>query len=435
MKAFKSLFIVLFAFIILATCCVCVSADDGIDVDEAYTFATDFLTEYYYAANLFEDYDFTKYIQSDAFLDYVNGLVESEQYAAIAKGIDYINSYSTSFTLRDYEEYDSFIKLIIRTDAYIRFRGANVNSHMRTPSHLIVGKIDGEYVLMDWIVVGDSTFLATRGDLTTVSDPDFWNNASTEKNDVISNQHKYNVAEKQYWTDLKNSIATSANLNEVKEHKSDVSSNYAIETDNSTPYAVLFLDKSAMVSWAEANYDRGQPVSGNMSIVPKYIDFHDISETSWDCTNFASHALLAGGATVYSPTTIPSTIVTDDSYWFFVNENIRSRTWSGVNDLYKFLTKNRIKGPMGVEMEYSHVYNDAYAYSEGDLIQYYHKDWLRWSHTAIVSGFAPATDNSGGLEALVTYRSSEDICGKDVPQSYYEKAIDTRIIKLMGYYR
>lgn len=60
---------------------------------------------------------------------------------------------------------------------------------------------------------------------------------------------------------------------------------------------LLNLNKSEIVKWARNNFNKTSPMSGN-GVVP-YYDFSQI-QGAWDCTNFVSHALLAGGATVYN---------------------------------------------------------------------------------------------------------------------------------------
>lgn len=49
-------------------------------------------------------------------------------------------------------------------------------------------------------------------------------------------------------------------------------------------------------NWARHNYDKSSPTSSTLSV--SYYDFSQISGT-FDCTNFASHALLAGGAVMH----------------------------------------------------------------------------------------------------------------------------------------
>ncbi len=103
------------------------------------------------------------------------------------------------------------------------------------------------------------------------------------------------------------------------------------------------LNKSAMARWAVANCSKAKPTSGNPNVLPDYYDFSLITD-SYDCTNFVSHAVLAGGAPMsYSGS--PS------SGWYFSGLNYRSYSWSGVVSFYEFLVGNTGTGPFGVDTE------------------------------------------------------------------------------------
>lgn len=62
---------------------------------------------------------------------------------------------------------------------------------------------------------------------------------------------------------------------------------------------------------------------------PKYYDFSDLGG---DCTNFASQCIYAGsGVMNYTPT----------YGWYYISVNNRAPAWTGVDELYRFLTTNR----------------------------------------------------------------------------------------------
>lgn len=83
---------------------------------------------------------------------------------------------------------------------------------------------------------------------------------------------------------------------------------------------------------------------------PKYYDFSDLGG---DCTNFASQVLYAGsGIMNYTPT----------FGWYYINLNDRAPAWTGVNELYRFLTTNRGSGPRAIESDLIHM-------EIGDIIQ------------------------------------------------------------------
>ena len=69
---------------------------------------------------------------------------------------------------------------------------------------------------------------------------------------------------------------------------------------------------------------------------PKYYDFSDLGG---DCTNFASQCIYAGsGVMNYTPT----------YGWYYISVNNRAPAWTGVDELYRFLTTNRGAGPRAI---------------------------------------------------------------------------------------
>ena len=97
---------------------------------------------------------------------------------------------------------------------------------------------------------------------------------------------------------------------------------------------------------------------------PRYTDFDGMGG---DCTNFASQCIFAGCRVMnYTPT----------YGWFYVNQNDRSASWSGVEFLYRFLTGNRSAGPYAEE-------TGREALRPGDLVQLGTPDG-RFYHTPFI---------------------------------------------------
>lgn len=83
---------------------------------------------------------------------------------------------------------------------------------------------------------------------------------------------------------------------------------------------------------------------------PMYFDFENLGG---DCTNFASQVIYAGCPTMnYTPVT----------GWYYIDLNNRAPAWTGVNELYRFLTTNQSVGPKAFETILSDV-------EIGDIIQ------------------------------------------------------------------
>ena len=98
---------------------------------------------------------------------------------------------------------------------------------------------------------------------------------------------------------------------------------------------------------------------------PAYFDFSDIGG---DCTNFASQCLYAGsGIMNYTPL----------YGWFYISTNNRTPSWTGVNELYRFLIGNRTSGPQGVVVPLSEI-------EPGDIIQLRFGFGDRFDHSPVV---------------------------------------------------
>ena len=83
---------------------------------------------------------------------------------------------------------------------------------------------------------------------------------------------------------------------------------------------------------------------------PAYYDFDALGG---DCTNFISQCLYAGsGVMNYAPQT----------GWYYENLNRRAPAWTGVKELYRFLTTNRGPGPRAREASRREI-------QPGDVIQ------------------------------------------------------------------
>lgn len=92
---------------------------------------------------------------------------------------------------------------------------------------------------------------------------------------------------------------------------------------------------------------------------PRYLDFERLGG---DCTNFASQCIYAGsGVMNYTPV----------MGWYYNSPSDRTPSWTGVQYLYNFLTKNKSVGPYGSE-------TDRRGAEPGDIVQlgngagYYH---------------------------------------------------------------
>lgn len=134
---------------------------------------------------------------------------------------------------------------------------------------------------------------------------------------------------------------------------------------------------------------------------PKYYDFDGIGG---DCTNFISQCIFSGAKVMnFTPVT----------GWYYNSVNSRAPSWTGVNELYSFLIKNKGVGPYGTIVPFSNV-------KTGDLIQLQNKDG-KFFHTLIVSEVTP-------FEILVCSHSRDAL---NLPLGYFS-FYSLRCIRIVG---
>ena len=119
----------------------------------------------------------------------------------------------------------------------------------------------------------------------------------------------------------------------------------------------MIYNRDAAVAYAEKwAYSRN----------PQYYDFSNIGG---NCTNFASQCIYAGsGVMNYTPI----------YGWYYINVNNRAPAWTGVNELFRFLTTNRGPGPQGDEVGLDEI-------EPGDIIQLQCGYEPGFDHTPVVT--------------------------------------------------
>ncbi len=163
------------------------------------------------------------------------------------------------------------------------------------------------------------------------------------------------------------------------------------------------LSRTKIKEWARNNYNQDSPSSSDSSI--SYYDFSQISG-AYDCTNFVSHALLAGGATMHDN---GKSGIQGTDQWYYRSTANRSSSWAGVKELYTFLTRSNPSdsniGPYATEKTLT--YANAYT---GDIVQGHNGN--TWRHSTVVTKF----ENN---QVYVTGRTS--------PGQYNDNALATSI--------
>ena len=130
---------------------------------------------------------------------------------------------------------------------------------------------------------------------------------------------------------------------------------------------------------------------------PKFYDFSDIGG---DCTNFASQCIYAGaGIMNYTPT----------YGWYYISLNNRAPAWTGVDELYRFLTTNRGAGPRA-------VVTDLKGIMPGDIIQLQFSPKERFDHSPVV-----IDAGSGTPQTILVAAHSYDAYGRTLASYGYGK--------------
>lgn len=106
--------------------------------------------------------------------------------------------------------------------------------------------------------------------------------------------------------------------------------------------------------------------------------YYNFNEIGGDCTNFVSQCLYAGSEVMnYTPT----------YGWYYIDLNNRAPAWTGVNELYQFLTSNKTAGPYGID-------SNAESMMIGDVIQMkINHDYFHHSVLVVSTGETPSLEN------------------------------------------
>ena len=139
---------------------------------------------------------------------------------------------------------------------------------------------------------------------------------------------------------------------------------------------LLPYDRAAAVAYAHAWAYRRNP------------EYFDYSGIGGDCTNFASQYIYAGsGVMNFTPL----------YGWFYRSANDRTPSWTGVQYLYDFLTRNMGDGPFASEVSLARL-------EPGDVVQLAIDREDRYQHTPVVVAVESPT-----LSGILVAAHSNDV--------------------------
>lgn len=130
---------------------------------------------------------------------------------------------------------------------------------------------------------------------------------------------------------------------------------------------------------------------------PQYYNFDSVGG---DCTSFASQCIFAGSNVMnYSKS----------NGWYYINGNNKSPSWSGVEFLYNFLTKNKMSGPFGKEVSQDEI-------EIGDIAQLSF-DGNTFGHTLVIVKI----ENKFNINQIFISSHTFDSFNKRISEYNYEK--------------
>ncbi|NCC78805.1 MAG: hypothetical protein EOM07_04295 [Clostridia bacterium] len=200
-------------------------------------------------------------------------------------------------------------------------------------------------------------------------------------NEVITPEHIENKAKS-----IINEIKANYDMNIELMYKNK---NFEIENLEIVPMSSI--NKTNVKNYARNNYNK-TPSSGGSGV--PYYDFSKI-DAAYDCTNFVSHALLAGGANPKYTST----------GWYYRSLSDRTPSWSGVTQLHSYLVTSTT-GLRGTSSSYfPYAQTDSALFSDGDILQF--NNGSIWRHSTIITGrYGIYYNGRSSYGALVTGRTS-----------------------------
>lgn len=148
-------------------------------------------------------------------------------------------------------------------------------------------------------------------------------------------------------------------------------------------------------------YDRASAVSyakkWALSRNPRYYNFDPVGG---DCTSFISQCLYAGSKKMNYNL---------ENGWYYNNGYDKSPSWSGVEFLYNFLTKNKSFGPRGLEVSQNNI-------EVGDIAQLSFSG-NKFEHSLFIIDIKNVNDLNKISIATHTY----DVLGKKIGEYNFSK--------------
>lgn len=129
--------------------------------------------------------------------------------------------------------------------------------------------------------------------------------------------------------------------------------------------------------------------------------YYDFSKVGGDCTNFISQCIFSGSKIMNYQYPLG---------WYYKNVNDRAPAWTGVQELYNFLTSNKNEGPFASECNISEL-------MQGDIVQLKFQGNPKFSHSLMIVAIFGSPSHS----TILTATHTEDSDNRPIDSYTFEK--------------
>lgn len=367
----------------------CVSADvEGLQLGTAKSAAEDFVSRYYYS--MYTDSEIDLYGRSayEEMADYLSAKLKYQQ-SICGDVVNYkVYTYTESF-----EESENAYLFNVVSAVEFNYVDADFDSGFTAGNQVVVEK-GGECKILDVMIgggVNDSLLGREKLDL----DNCFWENENVTKEaigevcdyiDEVMEEEKIQ-AETAVYDDMTETYAANAFTSNLTNTQRNRIVQYATENTR-----ILLPEENNGIVGQEITPKSAIPGVNYFDFSNFYDPTDPMNEDRWsyDCTNFTSHCLIAGGAQMNYPNKPKKDLKIESTGWFFDNINQRSSSWSSVNAFYNFVTTNTGKGVKATSAEYSSsgLISSSRILEQcdiGDIIQIDYKGEGKYDHNTVVT--------------------------------------------------
>jgi hypothetical protein len=163
--------------------------------DGSYDLAVSVLTDYYNAADLYQDTNPEKYISNENVRKYITGKIEAKNYQQYMYGTDDKQDYKVSFELRNAEKNEDTVRLFIAAKVAFCYRGLNMDSGYGEQNIITLKKEEDGYSVIGWYCPG-SDYDSDISENWEQSDR--WTDKEWE--DILTKQKEINARIRKFYT-------------------------------------------------------------------------------------------------------------------------------------------------------------------------------------------------------------------------------------------